>query len=35
MSDSAAGGPPVISAGVIVADHLTPPIDRLPGRGSW
>jgi len=25
---------PVVCAGVVVADHLTPPIDRLPGPGE-
>ncbi|QDV38234.1 carbohydrate kinase family protein [Tautonia plasticadhaerens] len=34
MSANAKNGAPVICAGVIVADHLTPPIDRFPGPGE-
>jgi sugar/nucleoside kinase (ribokinase family) len=34
MSANATNGAPVVCAGVIVADHLTPPIDRFPGPGE-
>ncbi|RUL89636.1 carbohydrate kinase family protein [Tautonia sociabilis] len=34
MSATHSHGAPVVCAGVIVADHLTPPIDRLPGPGE-
>jgi sugar/nucleoside kinase (ribokinase family) len=34
MSANAKKGAPVVCAGVIVADHLTPPIDRFPGPGE-
>jgi sugar/nucleoside kinase (ribokinase family) len=34
MPAHAPNGSPVVCAGVIVADHLTPPIDRFPGPGE-
>ncbi|WP_152053603.1 carbohydrate kinase family protein [Tautonia marina] len=34
MSATAPKGTPVVCAGVIVADHLTPPIDRFPQPGE-